>query len=195
MNDSTREISPLRQRMLEDMRLRKLAPQTQVGYVRAVRRLAGYLRRPPDTATVEATQLSAAPGRSWHFADHPQRDHHRIEVLLRRHAGSCRVDGEDETGVCAADLAGRFESRGSQFADRGAVKERNYTYDSGGAPSTKSGSCNLAHVPRSGREIERCNDIKIKYLEALGVRNDPNLEPILCRRPASHRAQTMRAPR
>jgi hypothetical protein len=29
MNDSTREISPLRQRMLEDMRLRKLAPQTQ----------------------------------------------------------------------------------------------------------------------------------------------------------------------
>src|SRR5271168_821345 len=53
MNDSTREISPLRQRMLEDMRLRKLAPQTQASYVRAVRRLAGYLRRPPDTATVE----------------------------------------------------------------------------------------------------------------------------------------------
>jgi integrase/recombinase XerD len=53
MNDSTREISPLRQRMLEDMRLRKLAPHTQASYVRAVRRLAGYLRRPPDTATVE----------------------------------------------------------------------------------------------------------------------------------------------
>ncbi|HEY6622110.1 MAG TPA: phage integrase N-terminal SAM-like domain-containing protein [Steroidobacteraceae bacterium] len=53
MNDSPREISPLRQRMLEDMRLRKLAPGTQTGYVRAVRKLAGYLRRPPDTATVE----------------------------------------------------------------------------------------------------------------------------------------------
>jgi integrase/recombinase XerD len=53
MNDSTREISPLRQRMLEDMRLRKLAPHTQASYVRSVRRLAGYLRRPPDTATVE----------------------------------------------------------------------------------------------------------------------------------------------
>ena len=39
--------------MLEDMRLRKLAPQTQASYVRSVRRLAGYLRRPPDTATVE----------------------------------------------------------------------------------------------------------------------------------------------
>jgi site-specific recombinase XerD len=35
------------------MRLRKLAPHTQAGYVRAVRKLAGYLRRPPDTATVE----------------------------------------------------------------------------------------------------------------------------------------------
>jgi len=53
MNDSTRVISPLRQRMLEDMRMRKLAPQTQASYVRGVRRLAGYLRRPPDTATVE----------------------------------------------------------------------------------------------------------------------------------------------
>jgi len=53
MKDSTREISPLRRRMLEDMRLRKLAPHTQAGYVRAVRKLAGYLRRPPDTATVE----------------------------------------------------------------------------------------------------------------------------------------------
>ena len=47
MNDSTREISPLRQRMLEDMRLRKLAPQTQAGYIRAVRRLAGYRRLSP----------------------------------------------------------------------------------------------------------------------------------------------------
>ncbi len=53
MNDSTREISPLRQRMLEDMRLRKLAPHTQDAYVRSVRRLAGFLRRSPDTATVE----------------------------------------------------------------------------------------------------------------------------------------------
>ena len=34
MNDSTREISPLRQRMLEDMRMRKLAPQTQAAYMR-----------------------------------------------------------------------------------------------------------------------------------------------------------------
>jgi site-specific recombinase XerD len=39
--------------MLEDMRMRKLAPKTQTAYIRAVRRLAAYLHRPPDTATVE----------------------------------------------------------------------------------------------------------------------------------------------
>jgi integrase/recombinase XerD len=53
MKDSTREISPLRHRMIEDMRLRKLSAQTQASYVRSVRRLAGYLHRSPDTATVE----------------------------------------------------------------------------------------------------------------------------------------------
>ena len=30
-------ISPLRQRMIEDMTMRKLAEQTQTGYIRAVR--------------------------------------------------------------------------------------------------------------------------------------------------------------
>ena len=33
--------------------MRKLAPNTQAAYVRAVRKLAGYLRRAPDTAAVE----------------------------------------------------------------------------------------------------------------------------------------------
>jgi len=46
-------VTPLRQRMLEDMRMRKLEPRTQEAYVRAVRKLAAYLHRPPDTATVE----------------------------------------------------------------------------------------------------------------------------------------------
>ncbi len=46
-------ISPLRQRMLEDMTLRKLSDKTQSAYVRAVRGFAGYLRRPPDTASAE----------------------------------------------------------------------------------------------------------------------------------------------
>jgi site-specific recombinase XerD len=39
--------------MLDDMRMRKLEPKTQEAYVRAVRKLAAYLGRSPDTATVE----------------------------------------------------------------------------------------------------------------------------------------------
>lgn len=53
MDSSTKTISPLRQRMIEDMRMRKLSPKTQAAYIRAVRQFARYLRRPPDTATVE----------------------------------------------------------------------------------------------------------------------------------------------
>jgi hypothetical protein len=37
MKDSPEKISPLRRRMIEDMRMRKLAAQTQSGYIRAVR--------------------------------------------------------------------------------------------------------------------------------------------------------------
>ena len=53
MDTTTRTGSPLRQRMIEDMRMRKLEPRTQEGYIRAVRKLTGYLKRSPDTATVE----------------------------------------------------------------------------------------------------------------------------------------------
>ena len=53
MDISTPTVSPLRQRMLEDMRMRKLEPKTQTGYIRAVRKLAAFLKRSPDTATAE----------------------------------------------------------------------------------------------------------------------------------------------
>jgi hypothetical protein len=53
MTQTTHTISPLRQRMLDDMRLRKLSPKTHTVYIRAVKRLAGFLCRSTDTATVE----------------------------------------------------------------------------------------------------------------------------------------------
>lgn len=48
---SREAISPLRTRMLEDMAIRKFTEDTQRDYVRAVKKLAAYLGRPPDTAT------------------------------------------------------------------------------------------------------------------------------------------------
>ena len=50
---STRAISPLRQRMIEDMGMRKMRDRTQEAYIRGVRRLARFLGRSPDTATAE----------------------------------------------------------------------------------------------------------------------------------------------
>jgi site-specific recombinase XerD len=49
----THPISPLRQRMIDDMRMRQLSPKTQHHYLRAVRQFAGFLGRSPDTATAE----------------------------------------------------------------------------------------------------------------------------------------------
>lgn len=46
-------ISPLRQRMLDDMRMRQFSDKTQQHYVYSVRRFAEYLGRSPDTASVE----------------------------------------------------------------------------------------------------------------------------------------------
>src|SRR3974377_1480944 len=53
MNSFPPTVSRLRQRMIEDMRMRKLAPQTQAAYIRSVRQFSQYLRRSPDTATIE----------------------------------------------------------------------------------------------------------------------------------------------
>ena len=44
-------VSPLRRRMIEDMTIRKFAPRTQEGYIRAVKNFSaflGCLDSPPD---------------------------------------------------------------------------------------------------------------------------------------------------
>ena len=48
-----RAISPLRQRMIEDMTIRKFAPKTQHDYVQRVKHFAVFLGRSPDTASFE----------------------------------------------------------------------------------------------------------------------------------------------
>jgi len=46
-------ISPLRQRMIEDMNARKLGKHTQRGHISSCKRFAAFLKRSPDTATAE----------------------------------------------------------------------------------------------------------------------------------------------
>jgi len=54
---TTKAITPLRQRMIEDMNARKLCAGTQRGHIRACKRFASFLKRSPDTATLEDIRL------------------------------------------------------------------------------------------------------------------------------------------
>lgn len=53
MTRPTKSISPLRQRMIDDMTLRKLSPKTQKTYIRAVKNFTRFLGGSPDNATAE----------------------------------------------------------------------------------------------------------------------------------------------
>ena len=46
-------ISPLRQRLIEDIAIRRLSPKTQLHYIRHVKRFADFLGRSADKATAE----------------------------------------------------------------------------------------------------------------------------------------------
>jgi hypothetical protein len=58
MNDSPRKVSPLRQRMIEEMRMRQLAPKTRDAYIRAVIHFTRFLGRSPDTATAKTCAVT-----------------------------------------------------------------------------------------------------------------------------------------
>jgi integrase/recombinase XerD len=49
----TAPISPLRERLIDDMNVRRFAPVTQRSYIRDVGRFASFLGRSPDAATAE----------------------------------------------------------------------------------------------------------------------------------------------
>jgi hypothetical protein len=51
-------ISPLRQRMIEDMTIRKLAPKTQHDYVQRVKNFAAFLGRSPARPIPRASETA-----------------------------------------------------------------------------------------------------------------------------------------
>ena len=50
---STNTVSPLRQRMIEDMNARKLGAHSQKSHIDSCKRLAAFLKRSPETATAD----------------------------------------------------------------------------------------------------------------------------------------------
>ena len=88
---SEKPISPLRQRMIEDMSVRGLTENTRGDYVRNVRAFAVFISRSPDTATAEdpapargcppgpAPVVRSAPGQSQN-APRSAKNHSRAHV-------------------------------------------------------------------------------------------------------------------
>ena len=59
-------ISPLRQRLVEDMTIRRLGPKTQHDYIRHVKKFADFLGRSADKAIAEGTD--------WRFMNELKRE-------------------------------------------------------------------------------------------------------------------------
>ena len=54
---STDTVSPLRQRMIEDMSARTLCAGTQRGHIHGFKRFAAFLKRSPDPATLRHSHI------------------------------------------------------------------------------------------------------------------------------------------
>lgn len=84
-------ISPLRQRMIEDMTIRKFAAKTQHDYLQRVNHFAVFLGHSPDTASFEDVrryQLHLAAGGAG--GSDPQPKRLDAAVLFQDHAWARR---------------------------------------------------------------------------------------------------------
>ena len=86
MNETIRTaaISPLRQRLIDDMNMRRFSRETQRNYIRDVGRFATFLGRSPDTATADdVRRFQIEQSRCRHAdADHEQ---HCVGVAVLLH--------------------------------------------------------------------------------------------------------------
>jgi len=80
---SSDAVSPLRQRMIEDMNSRKLGAHTQKGHIYSCKRFAAFLQRSPDTATAEDIRLFQLHRAETGVSIGPQPYHDRVRFLFR----------------------------------------------------------------------------------------------------------------
>ena len=105
-------MSPLRQRMIEDMTIRKFAPKTQHDYVQRVKHFAAFLGRSPDTASF---------GGKWLGRSDPQPKRLDTAVLFQNHAWARRHRQPYPVYPRATQAAGRPEpGRSRTFSRCGA---------------------------------------------------------------------------
>src|ERR1700739_3661105 len=104
----TKTVSPLRQRMIEDMAARKLNPNTQRGHIYSCKRVAPWLKRSRYGNGRRGTPISVVPDRDYQHLQ-PQSDHDRGAVLVPRHATSPRSGGRGLAPQGAGEAAAGAE--------------------------------------------------------------------------------------
>ena len=137
-------ISPLRQRMIDDMTARRFKEKVQKDYVRHVRTFAVFLGRSPDAATSEDLrrfQLHMAQQQISARVD--QRRHRRAAVLFHRDARTARPCPPSDDREQTAQGAGRAEP------GRGSAPARSRARPQGTRPRSASPTAQACGCPRS----------------------------------------------
>ena len=110
MAQPTQPTSPLRQRMIEDMKMRKLAPKTQASYICAVKKLSDYLGHSPHTATAEDLRRFQL-----HLTNtgtsRPLVNRFRTSVFSKRDTEKCIAGGRDRHTGDAQVITSGFQNR------------------------------------------------------------------------------------
>src|SRR5215469_3910573 len=94
---TTTAITPLRQRMIEDINARKLGAGTQRAHIRSCKRFAAFLKRSPETATLEDIRRFQL-----HLADTGVSICNRNRIMTRRWALSARASNSGSRRRCWA---------------------------------------------------------------------------------------------
>src|SRR5262249_47313731 len=86
----SKPISPLRQRMIDDMTMRNLSPSSQETYIRAVAQFSAFHRRSPDKLGVEHLREYQLHLVSRSHGQFNLREDGRTEVLVRHNIETAR---------------------------------------------------------------------------------------------------------
>ena len=111
-------ISPLRQRMIDDMTARRFKEKVQKDYVRHVRTFAAFLGRSPDTATSEDLRRYQLHLAKQQISPGSINAAIRAAVLFHRDARTARPRPPSDDRQRAAQGAGRAEPGGGGAAPR-----------------------------------------------------------------------------
>jgi hypothetical protein len=120
---TNRTISPLRQRMVEDMNARQLGPHSQRSHIYSCERFASFLKRSPDNERrlgspfCAAFPLSPAPSLTQpNHASLTQQDHARFDTAVR--SSKIRWVKRSQKGCGFAGRSPRRSEQGSNQSVR-----------------------------------------------------------------------------